>query len=69
MPGGAPLYPPKKPNTGPPKGPRGPVGTPAPDNQQVFKAWDRLMHAFGDYTPKQLNRATFYRARLDNIVR
>lgn len=69
MPGGAPLYPPKKPFKGDPPGVRGPLKPSAPDNQQVFKAWDRLMHAFGDYAPKQLNRATFYRARLDNIVR
>lgn len=56
-------------NTGAPSGPRGPIGVPASENQQIFKAWDKLMHAIGDYTPKQLNKATFYRARLDDVVR
>lgn len=42
---------------------------PAADAVQIFRAWDRLGVALGVTTPKQLNRATFYRARLDNIVR
>lgn len=42
---------------------------PAPDEQQVFKAWDRLMHEMGVTAPKQLNRATFFRARLDDVVK
>lgn len=43
-------------------------GFPA-DERQAMKAWDRLTLAMAHRMPVALNRMTFYRARLDDVVR
>lgn len=37
--------------------------------RQSFHSWSHLMRELGVTVPRYLRRATFYRARLDNVVR